>query len=531
MKKLLLLLIIALTLLSVACVSANENVTDIVADDVPADEGLLAQDDVGDAQELASDDDQNLQATETEDVIADNSSEDVPSEDPVVKSSSKITASNVKGYEKFTTAIKIKLTSDGNNLKSQKVKIVLNGVTYNKQTDKNGEIKLNVKLKKGSYDAKITYSGNDLVNGTTKTCKVTIKSSKKTKLKLGDKYINYRQGSKCLFYVKLLANGKPVKNQYVTFKIKGKTYNAKTNKKGVAKIYLKLKKGKYKVKYSFKKNAPYLSSSGSHKIKVHAKMGKGDGYWLWSSHMKKISLKKLSKKGTKQIFLHVHAIAQYGKSAVVSFIKKAHKYGMKVHLWMQVCYSNGKWVRPINKDNKIKYGFLNGKIREAKRYAKIKGVDGIHFDYMRFGGTAHLYKNPNRGMNYFVKKASTAIHKIKPNCIVSGALMPEPSMMTYYYGQDVPTLSKYLVALLPMVYKGNYHQTTKWVKSVTKTFVGQSNGAQVWTGLQSYHSDNNAKKLTQKSLLKDSKAAKAGGAKGIVLFRIGISCNFNFKKV
>ena len=204
---------------------------------------------------------------------------------------------------------------------------------------------------------------------------------------------------------------------------------------------------------------------------------------------------------------------------------------MKVHLWMQICYSGGKWVRPINKDNTIKYGFLNKKIKEAKKYAKIKGVDGIHFDYVRFGGTAHLYKDPNRAVNYFIKKASTQIHKIKPNCIVSAALMPEPSMMTYYYGQDVSTMSKYVDVLLPMVYKGNYHQTTKWVKSVTKTFVGQSNGAQVWTGLQSYHSDNNAKKLTQKSLLKDAKASKEGGAKGVILFRIGISCNFNFKKV
>jgi hypothetical protein len=285
------------------------------------------------------------------------------------------------------------------------------------------------------------------------------------------------------------------------------------------------------VKYSFKKTAPYLASSGSFKIKVRAKMARGDGYWLWSAHMKKVNLKSLAKHGTKHIFLHVQSIALHGKSAVVSFIKKAHKYKMKVHLWMQICYSGGKWVRPINKDNTIKYSFLNKKIKEAKKYAKIKGVDGIHFDYMRFGGTAHLYKNPNRAMNYFAKKASIQIHKVKSNCIVSGALMPEPSMMTYYYGQDVSTMSKYMDVLIPMVYKGNYHQTTKWVKSVTKTFVKQSNGAQIWTGLQSYHSDSNAKKLTQKSLLKDARAAKAGGAKGVILFRIGISCNFNFKKV
>ena len=300
---------------------------------------------------------------------------------------------------------------------------------------------------------------------------------------------------------------------------------------GEAIDFCNLKKGKHKVKYSFKKNSPYLSSSGSAKINVRAKMAKGNGYWLWTAHMGSVNLKSLAKKGTKQILLHVMAIHTKGKGAVVSFIKKAHRYGIKVHLWMQVCYANGKWVRPINEKNKIKYGFLNKKIREAKRYAKIKGVDGIHFDYVRFGGTAHLYKDPNRAINYFSKKVSTQIHKIRPKCVVSAAIMPEPSMMTYYYGQDVATMSKYMDCLIPMVYKGNYHQTTKWITSVTKKFVQQSNGAQIWTGLQSYHSDNNAKKLTQKSLKKDAKAAMKGGAKGVILFRIGISCNFNFKKV
>ena len=516
MKRLILLLIMALALLSVAAVSAEDNMTDALADG-----DVLAQD-VDESEPLSEDAGDEIVGEE----------EPASDDESINKTSSVITASNVKGYETFTTSINIKLTSNGTALASKPISILLNGVTYNKNTDKKGEVTLNVKLNKGTYDAKITYLGDDLTENATETCTVTIKDPIKTKLKIGDKYINYRQGSKCLFYVKLVdASGKAVKNQMVTFKVAGKKYTAKTNKNGEAKIYLKLKKGKYTVKYSFKKNSPYLSSSGSYKIKVKAKMAKGNGYWLWSAHMKKVSLKSLSKKGTKHIFLHVQAISVHGKSAVVSFIKKAHKYGIKVHLWMQVCCVGEKWTRPIDDNNKIKYSFLNKKIKEAKKYAKIKGVDGIHFDYVRFGGTAHLYKDPNRAINYFMKKASTAVHKINPNCIVSAALMPEPSMMTYYYGQDVPTMSRYADALLPMVYKGNYHQTRSWITSVTKTFVGQSSGAQIWTGLQSYHSDDNAKKLSHSSLLKDAKAAKKGGALGVVLFRIGISCNLNFKKV
>jgi hypothetical protein len=513
-------LMIILALVSVSAVAAEDNATDVVSEisEEVISEEIPVEEPSGDS----------VLSQSAEDSLSDDNQTALPA-----PATSRITTSSaVKGYETFTTTLSFKLTADEKPLAFKPVSVIINGVTYAKTTDSNGEGSVDVDLKAGTYTAEFRYAGDNSTTDASATSTVTVSEPVKTSMKVGDKDINYRQGSKCLFYVKLVdANGKAIKNQMVRFVVDGKTYTAKTNSKGEAKIYLNLKKGKHKIKYYFDRTAPYLSSSGSFTVKVKSKMAKGNGYWVWSSHMKKVNLKSLAKKGTKHIFLHVQAIAVHGKAAVVSFIKKAHKYKMKVHLWMQVCCIGDKWTRPVNKDGSLKYGFMNKKIREAKRYAKIKGVDGIHFDYVRFGGTAHLYKTSTKAINYFVKKASLAVHKIRPNCIVSGALMPEPSAMKYYYGQDVPTMSRYMDVLLPMVYKGNYHQTRKWITSVTKTFVKQSSGAQIWTGLQSYHSDNNAKKLSQKTLLKDAKAAKAGGAKGIVLFRYGISCNFNFKKV
>lgn len=311
MKKLLLLIFITLAL-SIMAVSATDNITDVISDgddeimaqEVPITEGIITEE----AQEGP------VQSTVQNEPVSANESSEEP-----VKTTSKITTSNVKGYTTFTSTLKIKLTSNNTALSSKPIKIVLNGVTYNKNTDKNGEVSLNVNLKKGTYTAQITYEGDNQTTPASASSRITINEAVKTKLKQGDKDINYRQGSKCLFYVKLVnSNGKAIKNQYVTIKVNGKTYKVKTNKYGNAKIFLKLKKGTYKVKYSFKKTSPYLSSSGSCKIKVKSKMGKGNGYWLWSSHMNSVSLKKLSKKGTKQIFLHVHAIALYGKGSVVS---------------------------------------------------------------------------------------------------------------------------------------------------------------------------------------------------------------------
>jgi hypothetical protein len=333
MKRILLLMLITLTLLSITAVSAEDNAT-LISDEIAVDDEPLAQD-------------------TSDEIIGNDTGGGDESDVEVNKTDSTITASNVKGYESFTTTVNIKLTSNGTALSSRALQIILNGVTYNKVTDANGEVKLKVKLDKGKYTAKITYLGDDLTSNATKTCKITIGAPSATKLKIGDKYINYRQGSKCLFYVKLLdANNKAVKNQDVTFKVAGKTYTAKTDKNGVAKVYLNLKKGTHTVKYSFKKNAPYLSSSGSFKIKVRAKMAKGNGYWLWSSHMKNVNLKSLSKKGTKHIFLHVQAISMHGRSAVVSFIKKAHKCGMKVHLWMQQCQT--QYLELQTKEKKLR---------------------------------------------------------------------------------------------------------------------------------------------------------------------------------
>ena len=234
MKKVLFLMFFTLIFLSITAVSAE-------------DSGVFLNEEnsVGQANEILSDD---LIIQETaENIIGDDSTDDGDStdggdstdiDDEVLdeKANSTIAASDVNGYESFTTTINIKLTANSTSLSSKPVQITLNGVTYDKITDANGVVNLNVKLTKGVYLAEIIYDGDDLTTNASKTCKVTINSPIKTKLKIGDKYINYRQGSKCLFYVKLLdANNNVIKNRNVTFKVAGKTYTALTNSYGMLK--------------------------------------------------------------------------------------------------------------------------------------------------------------------------------------------------------------------------------------------------------------------------------------------------------
>ena len=76
-----------------------------------------------------------------------------------------------------------------------------------------------------------------------------------------------RSAKKLILQATLKINGKVAKGKRIIFKFKGKTYNAKTNKKGVAKVTIKkkvlrkLKAGKkvtYTAKYSKKPSKKLL---------------------------------------------------------------------------------------------------------------------------------------------------------------------------------------------------------------------------------------------------------------------------------
>ncbi len=521
--KIIFIFSIIFILLAISATSANDNVTveDILTED-SSDNIVL--------EESHDSDILNNDSGSEADVDENSSDDSNSSEDTTAVSS--ISASDKVSYKDFKDTFTISLKSNGTALVGKSVKIVLNNVAYNKVTDKNGEATINFKLKTGTYNIQFFFEGDDNYTASNGTAKLTIKSNLVTYLKVVDKKVTYRQGSKSIFQVKLVdIYGNPVKGKTVKIKVNGKTYKVKTNSKGYATKYLKLKKGTYKIKFSFSASGKYLASSGSYKIKVKPEIEKGNGYWVNKWDMKKVNLKKLAKKGTKHIFLLHTVFSKYGVSKVHKWINKAHKYGIKVHIWMSVFYKNGKFIHAASKSGKYNYKHMKKMIKQAKHYASYKYVDGIHFDYLRYGGNAYKYKNSVKAVNYFVKKASQTVRSAHPNIIVSAAVMPEPSSMKHYYAQDIPTISKYLDVVVPMVYKGNYHASSKWIKKITKKFVKKSNGAKIWTGLQSYKSDSNIKKLSYKALFKDAKNAKKGGASGVVLFRWGLSALLNFKKL
>ena len=424
--------------------------------------------------------------------------------------------------------LEVSLIADGVvGVSGEKVIIEINGINYTRTTDDSGIAGLTIRLMPGTYNVKYYYEGKGFFKGSVCSSKLTVKERAPARFILlaGD---TFHKNAGITYDIQLIStNG--LANRDVVVKVGSKSYNLKTDNEGIVSLNINnLNEGSYEITYKFRGDSSYAPCEGASKLTITSQIPYGYSYWVRYNHMYSLNLASLSSQGTKHIFLHSYAFTAYGESSVVSWIKTANSYGIKVHIWMQVFYGGNGWVRPVNDDGSYKYSFMNSKINEAKYYASIKEISGVHFDYLRFGGTAHYYSTSTSAINYFVSQVSTAVKSVNPNCLLSAAVMPEPGMMTYYYGQDIPTISKYLDIIVPMVYKGNYGKNTAWIQSTTKWFVENSNGAQIWTGLQTYRSDDDISLLGYNELFNDAQAALNGGARGITMFRWGLVNHINF---
>ena len=163
---------------------------------------------------------------------------------------------SVKNTDK-KLVLKATLMIDGKAVEGETIKFTFRGKTYSAKTNKNGVATVTIKnkvfknLKEKAYVLKISH-GNK-----------TIKTSVKIKQYLYAYKASVKKSAK-KFKLKaiLKINGKLAKGKTIKFTFKGKTYKAKTNKKGIAKVTIKkkvikkLKKGKtYSVKVSYGKDS------------------------------------------------------------------------------------------------------------------------------------------------------------------------------------------------------------------------------------------------------------------------------------
>lgn len=172
----------------------------------------------------------------------------------------KLTAKDVTGYYGKPVAFKVKVVNHKKNVvKSGKVELYINGKFIKTvRTDKKGYATFKLNKVPGSYKLTAKHGNTKIAKTlkvkhavTLKTVKVK-KSAKRIILKA-----TLKQGKKALKYKK------------ITFKFKGKTYKARTDKKGVAKVTIKksvLKKLKVGKKVTYQ--ATYLKDTVKKSVKV-----------------------------------------------------------------------------------------------------------------------------------------------------------------------------------------------------------------------------------------------------------------------
>ena len=126
--------------------------------------------------------------------------------------------------------------------------------------DANGIAKLKITFNPNTYKVITEYKGYKVTN------KIVVKQT----LKLAKKTLKAKKGKKLVLKATLKwSSGKGINGKVIKFKFKGKTYKAKTNSKGLAKVTVskkvtkKLKKGK---KYAY--SATYLKNTLKGTVKV-----------------------------------------------------------------------------------------------------------------------------------------------------------------------------------------------------------------------------------------------------------------------
>ncbi len=188
----------------------------------------------------------------------------------VKKATTKIIANNVTTI--YNTAKNLVITlkdSAGNPIINASVSVNLKGIE-NYTTNENGQIKIPVqKLTPKTYIAKISYGGD---NNHVESNSYGVVVVKKITSKLTAKAKTFKVKTKTKKYSVILKTNKnkAIKNTKVYLKVNGKTYAAKTNKKGKAtfKITKLTKKGKFAAVVTYKGNAYYNKVSKKVKITI-----------------------------------------------------------------------------------------------------------------------------------------------------------------------------------------------------------------------------------------------------------------------
>lgn len=248
-----------------------------------------------------------------------------------------------KYYRNGTHYSAVVLDSNGTPLVNQTVKLNVNGVFYNKTTDENGTVRLNIWLLPGSYIITV-YNPS---NGEENSNKIEVLS----KLVAKDMTVEYQAGKN--YTVKVLdGQGKALANQTVKININGVIYTKITDENGTAYLGIRLDPGNY-ICTSYWNDSFVSTKIVVNKLTASISVltptvKKGDYYKV------KITDKKSSKPIVNQLVLFIYNGVAYGSYSDNAGIAKI-KIGLPVGSYQLITgIQSSYWYQNIAVYNTLK---------------------------------------------------------------------------------------------------------------------------------------------------------------------------------
>ena len=278
----------------------------------------------------------------------------------VNKLKTKLTAKSVTTTYKVNKNMVITLKDiKGKRLSGKKITVKLKGTkTY--KTNKKGQVKIATKsLAPKAYKVKIKFKGDANYKASSKTAKITVK--KPTKMKATSLTLVYKK-YKYLFVPLKDSKGKGIPNVKVYITINGVTYPCKTNKKGKAKLIIRLKPKVYTAKIKFNGNSKYAKTTQS--VKVTVKKATPKIIAKSKTFKKSVQTKKYTatlKDNVKKAIKKAKLTLKVGKKTFKAKTNKKGKATFKI-TWLNnkqtysavVKYKGNEYYKAVSKKVKIK---------------------------------------------------------------------------------------------------------------------------------------------------------------------------------
>lgn len=256
---------------------------------------------------------------------------------------------------------------------------------------------------------------------------------------------------------------------------------------------------------------------------------KGKACWVWGTTFREYGVDyvvdKMAELGMRHVFVLVKGTSgSVAKDVISEVLPKAHEKGIYVHAWI-VCFKDKSRVDATPDSYSYRKYLLEIILTFLLLNSSGHFVDGIHLDYICYGGFAH---NRWRVISSFVREVRELIDRIAPGTILSIASKAEKYdskadllESALFYGQNYEDLSEYVDLFCPMTYYLDYNIppdfigiAARWVKEVTKR--------PVFAGIQvhpSEHPETEGKEPEPSELLSCLTSCLENGVDGVVFFR------------